>query len=79
MGRNKEIISQGKGGRPKGKGVKGTSRNQSKCEVKTCQKVQRNDKIIEHQRLLVFWTVAGNPAGEAHPEYSRLNETRKSR
>ena len=78
MGRKNEIISKGKGGRPKGKGVKGTSRNQSKCEVKTCQKLQRKDKIIVHQRLLVLWTDAGNPAGEDHPEYSSLIETRKS-
>ena len=78
MGRNKEIISKGNGGRPKGKkSLTGTSRLQHECAVDSCKFVARKGHVVEHQRKMVLWNDNGEAASEDNELYLNLSETRK--
>ena len=78
MGRIKGIISGGKGGRPRGQGLKGDSRDVFVCIVPSCEVSRRKDHLNNHQNEMVLWTSTGSPASEHHPEYQQASAAMKA-
>ena len=68
--------SQSNVGRPKS--LSGQSKSTVQCKGSNCKFTNRDDRVKNHQKLLVLWDKDGKPASLNHPEYSKLNEVEKA-
>ena len=54
------------------------SKDITKCCVPNCGVSKRNDKVVEHQALLVVFDTNGKPVSEDHAGFENLTEAQKS-
>ena len=75
MGRKKRVGPRVGRGRPSK--LYG-SKDVTKCCVPNCGFSKRNDKVVEHQTLLVVFDDKGKPVGEDYADFEPLTEAEKS-